>query len=198
MSTLKVDTILKRTGTGTITLGQSGDTISIPSGATITNSGTNGGGFGISEIVTPYAARLYKGSTQSIANDTWTAYDFASGTANFNKGSVGDLSNGRITVPSGAAGLWCFYFMFRVNNFRANRTHTTLFKNGSSIAGTSGADNFEMGYWGASSQYSSVGGALVLDLAEGDYIVPYAKQNSGGADSIQDKSFTGWYLGASS
>ena len=43
MSTLKVDTILKRSGTGTITLGQSGDTISIPSGATITNSGTNGG-----------------------------------------------------------------------------------------------------------------------------------------------------------
>ena len=31
MSTLKVDTILKRTGTGTITVGQSGDTITIPS-----------------------------------------------------------------------------------------------------------------------------------------------------------------------
>ena len=40
MSTLKVDTILKRTGTGTITLGQSGDTLAIPSGATIANSGT--------------------------------------------------------------------------------------------------------------------------------------------------------------
>ena len=65
MSTLKVDTILKRTGTGTITLGQSGDTISIPSGATITNSGTNGGGFGISEIVTPYAARMYNASNPS-------------------------------------------------------------------------------------------------------------------------------------
>ena len=40
MSTLKVDTILKRTGTGTITVGQSGDTISIPSGATLSNQGT--------------------------------------------------------------------------------------------------------------------------------------------------------------
>ena len=40
MSTLKVDTILKRTGTGTITLGQSGDTLAIPAGATIANSGT--------------------------------------------------------------------------------------------------------------------------------------------------------------
>tara|TARA_R110001592_G_scaffold111079_1_gene307890 strand:- start:25 stop:198 length:174 start_codon:yes stop_codon:yes gene_type:complete len=41
MSTLKVDTILKRTGTGTITVGQSGDTISIPSGATLNSAGTN-------------------------------------------------------------------------------------------------------------------------------------------------------------
>ena len=40
MSTLKVDTILKRTGTGTITVGQSGDTITIPSGATLSNQGT--------------------------------------------------------------------------------------------------------------------------------------------------------------
>ena len=33
MSTLKVDTILKRTGTGTITIGQSGDTVTLGSGA---------------------------------------------------------------------------------------------------------------------------------------------------------------------
>ena len=32
MSTLKVDTILKRTGTGTISIGQSGDTINLPAG----------------------------------------------------------------------------------------------------------------------------------------------------------------------
>ncbi len=39
MSTLKVDTILKRTGTGTITLGQSGDTIALGSGASATGFG---------------------------------------------------------------------------------------------------------------------------------------------------------------
>ena len=33
MSTLKVDTILKRTGTGTITVGQSGDTVTLGTGA---------------------------------------------------------------------------------------------------------------------------------------------------------------------
>ena len=37
---LKVGTITTSSGSGTITLGQSGETISIPSGATLTNSGT--------------------------------------------------------------------------------------------------------------------------------------------------------------
>ena len=46
MSTLKVDTILKRTGTGTITLGQSGDTITIPSGATMDLSNATQTGVG--------------------------------------------------------------------------------------------------------------------------------------------------------
>ena len=38
--TLKVGTITTSSGLGTITLGQSGETVNIPSGATITNSGT--------------------------------------------------------------------------------------------------------------------------------------------------------------
>ena len=40
MSTLKVDTILKRTGTGTIAIGQSGDTVDITSGSTLDLTGT--------------------------------------------------------------------------------------------------------------------------------------------------------------
>ncbi len=39
MSTLKVDTILKRSGTGTITLGQSGDTLTVPTGASLSLQG---------------------------------------------------------------------------------------------------------------------------------------------------------------
>ena len=38
--TLKVGTITTSSGSGTITLGQSGETIAIPSGVTLTNSGT--------------------------------------------------------------------------------------------------------------------------------------------------------------
>ena len=200
MSTLKVDTILKRTGTGTITLGQSGDTISIPSGATITNSGTNGGGFGISEIVTPYAARMYNASNQNIQDSTWTELDLTSsgGVEVFDKGNIATLSNARITVPSGAGGLWCFYANLRVNNFRAARNILQFYKNGSATTGTPAGDDFETGYQGQSGQYHSVGGTIVLNLSAGDYIAPYFYQNSGGTDTIFQRSFTGWYLGASS
>jgi len=41
--TLKVGTITTSSGSGTITLGQSGETIAIPSGVTLTNSGTTSG-----------------------------------------------------------------------------------------------------------------------------------------------------------
>jgi len=45
-SKVYTDQVDPKTGT-TLTLGTSGDTVSIPSGVTITNSGTDGGGFGI-------------------------------------------------------------------------------------------------------------------------------------------------------
>jgi len=68
MSTLKVDTILKRTGTGTITVGQSGDTISIPSGATLNSAGTNT----LSGIDNVPAFEAYCNTTQDIGDSTVT------------------------------------------------------------------------------------------------------------------------------
>ena len=46
--TLKVSNIETSSGSGTITIGQSGETISIPPGCTVTNSGTATGFGGIS------------------------------------------------------------------------------------------------------------------------------------------------------
>ena len=67
MSTLKVDTILKRTGTGTITLGQSGDTIALGSGASAT-------GFG--ETNTPQFLVRKTSSNQTINRATATLCTF--------------------------------------------------------------------------------------------------------------------------
>lgn len=73
MSTLKVDTILKRTGTGTITLGQSGDTITVPSGATMDLS--NATQTGVGGVNTP-AFEAYVSSNQSIGDQTLTKIQF--------------------------------------------------------------------------------------------------------------------------
>jgi hypothetical protein len=50
--TLKVGTITTSSGSGTITLGQSGETVNIPSGATITNSGTASGFGKVLQVLT--------------------------------------------------------------------------------------------------------------------------------------------------
>ena len=151
-----------------------------------------------STINTPYCARMAKVANQTISNSSWTLFDLASGTEVYDKGSIADLSTSKITVPSGAAGFWVFNFFLRVNNFRADRNILQLYKNGVATSGTTAGDNFEMGKWDATSQYSSLFGHLVLNLAVADYIQPYFYQNSGSSETIFERSFSGWYLGASS
>jgi len=72
--TLKVGTITTSSGSGTITLGQSGETITVPSGVTFTNSGT-ATGFGGTN--TPAFSATQSGAQGSIATNTWTKLQFA-------------------------------------------------------------------------------------------------------------------------
>ena len=68
MGTIKTTNIETITGSGTLTLGQSGETITIPSGVTITNNGTQTGFGGAN---TPaFEARL--GSTQNFTSGVVT------------------------------------------------------------------------------------------------------------------------------
>ena len=57
MSEVKTDKLSPRTASGTLTLGTSGDTFSIPSGVTLTNSGT-ASGFGKLLQVQSYSALI--------------------------------------------------------------------------------------------------------------------------------------------
>ena len=66
MSTLETNLVQPSTGT-TLTLGASGDTISIPSGATIANSGT-ATGFGSDNTPSFFATRI-EAQAQAIADD---------------------------------------------------------------------------------------------------------------------------------
>ena len=92
MSTLKVDTILKRTGTGTITVGQSGDTIAMPtatatamtvSGATtlstplpVASGGTGGTSFSAAGLANTPAFQCFRASNQTIAASTYVKIEF--------------------------------------------------------------------------------------------------------------------------
>ena len=94
MSTLKVDQILKRTGTGTITVGQSGDTITIPSGATLNAAGSTSGSIGkVLQVQSSIAQSRTTGSGTTYADagfsDTITCSSTSSKVlviANFNYG----------------------------------------------------------------------------------------------------------------
>ena len=96
MSTLKVDTILKRTGTGVITLGQSGDTVTLGTGASQSGFGENN---------TPYFIATMSGSDQSVSSNTETKAAFNSQTA-ATSGTY-DTSNYRFTP--GVAGTYQVY-----------------------------------------------------------------------------------------
>jgi len=73
MGTIKTTNIETITGSGTLTLGQSGETISVPSGATLDLS--NATQTGVGGTNSP-AFIVYNNSTQTISNSTHTTYQF--------------------------------------------------------------------------------------------------------------------------
>jgi hypothetical protein len=70
MSKIEVDAIEPQSGT-TLTIGASGDTITIPSGATLTNSGTLGSGMGkVLQVVSTTKTDTFSTSTGSFIDVT--------------------------------------------------------------------------------------------------------------------------------
>ncbi|URG13114.1 putative structural protein [phage 023Pt_psg01] len=120
MSEVKVNKISPRSGT-TVTLGDSGDTFTIPSGATITNSGTAAG----------------FGSTGEISWDT--TKKTSTFTAVSGVGYFCDTSGGAITVnlPAGTAGN-SFAVADYTNTFQTN--NLTISPNGSQKIGGTAED----------------------------------------------------------
>ena len=118
MSEVKVNKISPRTNCGTVQLGDSGDTITIPAGASITNSGT-ASGFGATGAV------------------SWNTTVKTSGfTATAGEGYFVDTTSGAISVnlPAGTAGAVVGIKDY-ANTFDTNKV--TLVQNGSDKIGGS-------------------------------------------------------------
>ena len=113
--------------TATIGLGKSGDTINIPSGATIANAGT-ATGFG--ELNTPVFKAVLSGG-QSIANATQTTIAFA--TEQLDTGSCYNTSNYRFTANVEGYYLFVVAGLIEHANAQGEYGDISVFKNGTKV-----------------------------------------------------------------
>jgi hypothetical protein len=162
MSKLETNQVDPATGT-TLTLGTSGDTITIPSGVTIANSGT-ATGFGGTMSPAFYANN---GTTdQSINDTTQTKVDF--GTEILDTDSA--FATSRFTVPSGKAGK--YYLFASVDCLETDsdmESHNIyFFKNGSAFV-THTFNNTSTSKVRRMSTYFGT----IFDLSASDYIEIY-------------------------
>jgi len=167
MSKLETNQVDPATGT-TLTLGTSGDTISIPSGVTIANSGT-ATGFGGDN--TP-AVSAYMGASQTPSDNVYAKIQY--NTELYDTDSAYDHStNYRFTVPSGEAGKYFIYaacYMFGNNNDEKYQA-MSIYLNGSQVRRDDKSQQY--GTSQSSGGVQSITG--VLDLAVSDYIEIYGK-----------------------
>jgi hypothetical protein len=186
MSKIETNQVDPATGT-TLTLGTSGDTISIPSGVTIANSGT-ATGFGGAN--TP-AFLLKQTSATSLVNNTRTKVNIDS--AEIDTASGLDTTNKRWIVPSGQAGKYFIYYSLRVESGSDfDNCNALIYKNGSPI----------FSVWGRNEFYHTFTGSFVADLSATDYLELYGLQGSGGnlnastSDQGLQTFFGGYRIGA--
>jgi hypothetical protein len=193
-SILKADNIQDADGNNiinesgnTITIGASGDTISIPSGATIANSGT-ATGFGGSNS-SQFAA--YSSAGQSFNSASYTKINIVN--EFFDVDSDYDASNSKFVAPS--AGKYFLYGQFalvRAGTFTGNPCHlkVRIYKNGSG-----------MDYYGTifsstdGSRINTVNISAVVDASASDYFEVYGYHDKGSAETGAGESlFQGFKL----
>ena len=179
MSKLETNQVDPSTGT-TLTLGTSGDTIAIPSGVTITNSGTanNFGGTN-----TPFFIAR-KTSDQVISDATLTKLTFEATDTESSSG-VFDLTNNKFTVTeAGKYNISINVYHYDSDN-EILRSDGWIYKNGSAYAqwiNDRTQDTNERGL--------QVGGSIIMNLSVNDYIEAYARSdtNDGGSTNIEGSS----------
>ncbi len=169
MSTLEVNKITPSTGTS-ITLGDSGDTFTIPSGVTLANSGT-ATGFG--GTMTP-AFMVIKTANQSVSANTSTLVTFNSEI--FDSDGKYDTSTSRFTPT--VAGKYLLFAQLNLLNIHDQATTEFDFKkNGSNVMGR----YKHIALNSSSDRDPSLHSSIIVDADADDYftIVTYTDFGSG-------------------
>ena len=172
--TLKVGTITTSSGSGTITIGQSGETITIPSGATVNMSSATQTGVG-GDNTPAFAA--YQSSGQNIDSGTTTIVTLD--TEIFDTDSA--FASNKFTVPSGEGGK---YYVSAAIRADASWAATGQF-NVMVFIGSTGDNGLFASYNIAASNGN--GGAVsgILTLSAGDEITMRLYHNEGGTEGLQ-------------
>ena len=189
MSTLETNLVQPATGTS-LTLGASGDTITIPSGATITNSGT-ATGFGGDN--TPYF-HAYRSANTNISDATWTVVVFDA--EKQDSASAFNTSTGIFTVPSGQGGKYYLEHGVRIeaSTSQVDRLYTYGESGGGS---TQYWGNGALDFRGNAGQGGTVYGSGIITLAAADTakVNIYADVNAGTPTLMGNSYLTTWFLG---
>jgi hypothetical protein len=175
MSEIQANKLSPSSGTA-LQIGDSGDTITIPSGATITNNGTQTGFGGTSDVI--FTATI--NANQSLSHEVMTKINFD--TEVVDVGSCYDTTNKRFTVPSGKGGYYNIgaKVVYEASaNSKQNIGWTQIYKNGSSISLAGGGDHQFAHY-----QNNSANGTrnivtqttFIVNLSAADYIEIYGQQ----------------------
>ena len=188
MSTLKVDTILKRTGTGTIAVGQSGDTVAMPS-VTLTTAlpvaqgGTGGTSFSAAGLANTPAFHASMPSDSSVANTTYTTLPCS--TELYDTDST--YNNSTYVFTPATSGKYFIYAQTKPDTSTDfNDSIIKIKKNGSDI----------IFYARRNTNSDSVSCSGVVTANTTDYFHAEYYQASGGTINIQAGSGTRTFFGA--
>lgn len=161
--TLKVQNIETSSGSGTITLGQSGETVTVPNGVTVSGLMSNTPSFSVQ-----------RSTAQSLANNTTTTVLFNS--INHDTDNAYSSSSGEFTVPANKAGKYFFCGHVRIDTTTdSSRLTSILLVNGNVKATVNNVQRDE----------DSTNFSLVIDLNVGDQVKYGIFQNTGGAKNTK-------------
>jgi len=182
MGTIKTTNIEPIATNGTVTLGGSGDTFTVPSGVTVNMS--NATQTGVGGTNTP-AWSAKRGSAQTGIADS-ASVTIVCDTEELDTDNAYNTSTGEFTVPSGKGGKYMVGASYRTNaSGAATRLASFITVGGTIIRQT----NFNQNSSGEGS--SSVHG--VLNLSAGDVVAFKMYQNTGSAVNAEADGKTYFY-----
>ena len=184
--TLKVSNIQTSSGSGTITIGQSGETVTIPSGATLTGAAANTPSWRVT------MSTAQTGNTNNVAKlvafdtevfDTDNAY-------------TNTASNYKFTVPTGEAGKYFIGANINIgeegDNADLQQKRIVIYVNGSGVA--EGRDQFSSAVIQGSTN-NFINSYTVQNLSAGDYVQVYGQAYNSNFDlQTSNAEFYGYKL----